>query len=446
MKQVLVLGAGKSAPYLIARLLEFAETDDLRVVVGDIDVAAAAERVGDHPRGEAVSFDVYDSVQRERFVDDADLVVNFLAPSFQSLIAWDCVNRGKPMVSASYRSPELRALDADAVRRGVLILAEMGLDPGIDNMSAAAIIDRVRAEGGRIDSFCSYGSGVPSDDQAHTPLRYVVTWNPRNVVMAGENGAQYLENGRIKIVPYPHVFNRTWTVEVDGVGPMEAYPNRDSLSYMEAFGLEDVHTMIRGTLRYPGWSEFWSKIVRLGLPNEQLRIPGLAERTYAEVVEMFVPRKATGADLSDRVARHLGVNPTGTVIEKMRWLGLFDNVPTGCKGDTSAAMMTDLLERKLPLLPGQRDMVILQHDMEVIHEGRSAERIVSTLVARGEPDGFTAMSKTVGGPAAIAARMILRGELDLTGCLIPTVPAIYEPVLAALAEDGIAFDETTTEL
>ncbi len=446
MKQVLVLGAGKSAPYLIARLLEFADRDDWRVVVGDLDRDTAAARIAGHPRGEAVAFDVNDSDQRDALVTRSDLVVNFLAPTFQSLIAWDCVNHGKPMISASYRSPELRALDADARRHGVLILSEMGLDPGIDNMSAAAIIDRVRRDNGRIASFRSYGSGIPSNDQPHTPLRYVVTWNPRNVVMAGENGAQYMESGLIKIVPYAQVFRRTWPVDVAGVGVLEAYANRDSLSYMEAFGLEHVHTMIRGTLRYPGWSELWSSLVRLGLPNEQLRIPRLAERTYAEVVEMFLPQVVAGPDLVDRVARHLRVSPTGTVIDKMRWLGLFDDEPTGCAGDTAASMMTELLERKLPLEAGQRDMVVLLHDMDVLYDDRPAERIVSTLVARGEPDGFTAMSRTVGGPAALAARMVLRGELDLNGCLIPTEPAIYEPVLAALAEEGIAFEEAVTEL
>ena len=446
MKQVLVLGAGKSAPYLIARLLDFATPEDWHVVVGDLDVAAAAARVGGHDRGEAVPFDVHDTEARARLIDAADLVVNFLAPAFQGVIARDCVARNTPMVSASYRSPELLALDAEARERGVLVLSEMGLDPGIDNMSAAEIFDRVRADGGRIAAYRSYGSGVPSNDQPHTPLRYVITWNPRNVVMAGEAGAQYLQDGLIRMVPYRRVFERTWPVQVDGVGVMEAYPNRDSLSYIDVFGLQDAHTMIRGTLRYPGWSEFWGAMVALGLPDERLRIPDLAERSFAEVTEMFLPAGDAGPALEQRVARHLGVSPTGTVIDKMRWLGLFDHEPTGCRGDTSAVMLAELLERKLPLEPEHRDMVILQHDIEVLYEERPARHIVSTLVARGEPGGFTAMSKTVGGPAALGARMILRGELDLAGCRIPTEPAIYEPVLAALADEGVAFAETVSEL
>ncbi|MBU0742483.1 saccharopine dehydrogenase NADP-binding domain-containing protein [bacterium] len=441
MKQVLVLGAGKSSPYLIDSLSRFAAAEDWFVTVGDLDIEMAAGRIGGHGRARAVHFDVNDSVLRDKYIGEADLVVNFLAPKFQTLVAWDCVQHGTHMISASYRTQKLRDLDVDARRQGVLILAEMGLDPGIDNMSAMALIDRLHGAGGRITSFCSYGSGIPAADQEHNPFRYVITWNPRNVVMSAEHGAQFMEEGRIKIVPYHHVFHHTWRVEVDGVGALEAYPNRDSLSYMQAFGLDHVHTMIRGTLRYPGWSETWARIVQLGLPNETLRIPNLADRTYAEVVEMFLPLNVSGPKMDTRVARFLGISPTGSVIEKMRWLGLFDNTPTGCRGDTSAHMLVELLERKLPLRDGHRDMVVLKHDLEVAFGDGPVERIESTLVARGEPGGFTAMAKTVGGPAALAARMILRGELDLTGCLIPTEPAIYEPVLAALAADGIAFTE-----
>ncbi len=446
MKQVLVLGAGKSSPYLIDSLSRFASSEDWFITVGDLDAEMAAERIAGCERAKAVKFDVNDSVQRDKYISEADLVVNFLIPKFQTLVAWDCVQHGTHMISASYRTQKLRDLDADARRQSVLILSEMGLDPGIDNMSAMALIDRLHGEGGRITSFCSYGSGVPADDQEHNPFRYVITWNPRNVVMSAEHGSQFMEEGRIKIVPYHHVFHHTWRVEVDGVGTLEAYPNRDSLSYMQAFGLDHVHTMIRGTLRYPGWSETWARIVQLGLPNETLRIPNLAERTYAEVVEMFLPLNVSGPKMDTRVARFLGISPTGTVIEKMRWLGLFDDTPTGCPGSSSADMMVHLLEHKLPLLDEHRDMVVLKHELEISFDDRPAERIASTLVAKGEPGGFTAMSKTVGGPAALAARMILRGELDLTGCLIPTEPAIYVPVLAALAKDGIEFRETSATI
>jgi saccharopine dehydrogenase-like NADP-dependent oxidoreductase len=329
----------------------------------------------------------------------------------------------------------------------VLLLCEMGLDPGIDHMSAMSLIHRIQDEGGRITGFCSYGSGIPANDQEHNPLHYVITWNPRNVVMAGEGGAQYLENGRIKLTPYHKVFERTWPVKVEGIGTLEAYANRDSLSYMKLFGLEHVHTMVRGTLRYPGWSETWSAIVHLGLPNETLRIPGLAGRSPREVVEMFLPLNLSSeeVEVDERVARHLGISLTGRVMDKFRWLGLFDEEPCGCTGDTAAAMLATILQRKLPL-GDQRDMVVLKHQIDVELADGTEEQVVSTMVAKGEVGGFTAMSKAVGLPAAIGVKLLLTGRLNLKGTQIPTHPSIYEPVLEELARSGLAFTEKRAPL
>ena len=449
MKQVLVLGAGKSAPYLIAKLLDMAGECDWFVTVGDLDLEMARSRVNGHSRGEAVRFDVNDAQLRDRQIGSSDLVVNMMAPRFLELIAHDCVRHGKHMISVSYRNQALRELDADALREGVLLLCELGLDPGIDHMSAMSLIHRLKADGGRVTGFCSYGSGIPAPDNPRDyPLRYVITWNPRNVVMAGEGGAQYMEDGQIKIVPYHHVFHHTWRVEVPGVGALEAYPNRDSLSYMQSFGLEHVRTMIRGTLRWPGWSETWAQIVKLGLPNEGARIPALGARSPREVVEMFLPLSVSGPRIETRIARFLAISPTGRIIENMRWLGLFDETPSGCKGDTAAALLQELLERKLPLAPDMKDMVLLLHELEVDYpdQDRPAERVTSTLVAKGEPGGFTAMSKTVGLPAALAVRLVLCEDLHLRGSQIPTDPSIYTPILAGLASEGIGFDERVMPL
>jgi saccharopine dehydrogenase (NADP+, L-glutamate forming) len=449
VKQILVIGAGQSSPYLIANLLEHAEREDWFVTVGALSVDLAAQRIGDHPRGEAVHFDVEDSSVRSALIKRADVVVNMLPPTFQNLIAWDCVNHGRHMVSASYREKEVRHLDRDAKRRGVLLLCEMGLDPGIDHMSAMSLIRRVQADGGRITAFRSYGSGLPVPYQPQNPLRYVITWNPRNVAMAGSEGAQYMENGRIKIVPYHQVFHHTWTVSVDGMGELEAYPNRDSMSYMQTFGLEHVHTMIRGTLRYPGWSETWAQIVRLGLPNENLRIPRLEGRSCREVVEMFLPLNISEARIEQRIARFLNMSPTGRIMDNIRWLGLLDNAPSGCPGNTSAAMLVDVLVKKLPLGPDGRDVVVIVHEMDVDYPEngvREPQQIISTLVAESHAPGFTAMSKAVGLPAAIAVRLILRGELPLTGSFIPTHPSIYEPVLKELDESGLSFKEKAAPL
>jgi saccharopine dehydrogenase-like NADP-dependent oxidoreductase len=336
-------------------------------------------------------------------------------------------------------------MDQDANRQGVLLLSELGLDPGLDHMSTMRLLDRLRSEGGRVTAFRSYGSGIPAPDQPQNPLRYLISWNPRNVVMAAEQGAQYMEDGKIKIIPFHHVFHHTWTVEVEGIGALEAYPNRDSMSYKDSFGLRDARTMIRGTLRYPGWCETWARVVQLGLPNESLRIPDLAERSYREVVEMFLPDHTSGADIEQRVARYLGISPTGRILQNLRWLGLFSDEPTGCEGDTAAAMMIHLLTDRLPLTPELRDMVILQHELDVRYPDRPGERVLSTLIEKGEEGGFTAMAKTVGLPTAAAVKLLLTGDLTLTGTRIPTHPAIYEPVLAEV-ERELRFRESTEPL
>lgn len=443
MRQILVLGAGQSTTFLVARLLEEAGREDWFVTVGDLNPAMAKRRVGEHPRGNAVRFDVNDAELRSTQIERADVVINMLPASFLDLVAWDCLNHGRHMVSVSYRDQSVRNLDRDAKRKGVLLLCEMGLDPGIDHMSAMSLIHKIHADGGIIVGFRSYGSGIPALGQETNPLRYLITWNPRNVVMAGFEGAQYMEHNRIKIVPFHQVFQHTWNVEVEGIGALEAYANRDSLAYMETFGLEHVTTMIRGTLRYPGWSETWRQIVRLGLPTETLRIPHLADRTYGEVVRMFLPLNIQSAPMEQRLAQFLDISPTGQIMENLRWLGLLSEERIGCKGNTGTDMLVHLLRKKLPLSPGLRDMVILLHelDAEYPRSERQAEHIRSTMILESQNDGFTAMSRSVGLPVASAVKLLLRGQLPLTGSLLPTHPSIYAPVLDELRQSGLAFVE-----
>ncbi len=441
LKEVLVLGAGYSAPYLIYKLLEMSEELDLFVTVGDIDEELARKRVGNHPRGEAIRFDVNDSAQRASQIGRANVVVNLLSPVYQGVIAATCVRLGSPMISVSYQDQALLDLATDAQRQGVLLLCELGLDPGIDHMAAMRLISDIRKSGGKITSYVSYGSGLPAPEGNHNPLRYAVTWNPRNVVMSGKGGTQHMENGQIKMLAHHHVFDHTWSTDVDGVGTLEAYPNSDSLRYIHEFGLEDVHTMIRGTLRYPGWSETWSQIVGLGLPNELLRIPDLEHRTYREVIEMFLPPNVAGASTEKRVASFLRISPTGRIMDNLRWLGLFSDEPTGCMGGTSAAMMVKLLSEKLRLEEGQRDMVVLVHELDVEYPDGRKERVLATLVERGDPGGFTAMAKTVGLPAALAVKLLLTGEVALTGFHIPTHPSVYVPIMNEIEKEGIVFRE-----
>lgn len=448
MKNILILGAGKSSPYLISYLVQEAPQNDWFVTVGDLDRNLAASRLNGNPNANAIFFDVTDSDLRTTQIEKADVVINVLAPRFQHMIALACVRLGKHMISVSYQDRRIRELERDAQRKGVLILTEIGLDPGIDHMSAARLVHQVREKGGVVRNFQSYGGGLPALDSIDNPFKYVISWNPRNVVMAGENGAQYLEDGKIKIIPYHNVFQHTWTVDVPGLGTMEAYPNRDSLYYQSQYGFKDAHTVIRGTLRYPGWSETWFYIVRLGLTNENLTIPNLSERTYAELTEMFLPADTSSGDLEQRVANFLNISPTGHIMEKMRWLGLFSDEKIGYPVETASEVMIHLISNKLKLNDQGRDMVILQHKLEIEYpdEKNRKERIISTMIHYGERAGFSSMAKSVGLPAAIVAKLLLQDKLPLSGCHIPTNPAIYEPVMSELQENGFVFNDRVTAI
>jgi saccharopine dehydrogenase (NADP+, L-glutamate forming) len=448
MKQVLVLGAGKSSPYLIKYLLEQAEIYDWFVTVCDRDYELANSRVNGHERGVAVEFDVSDTAMRHSLIQKADVVINFLAPKFQYLIAIDSLSYGKHCISASYEDIRLHDLNKDAVKKNILILNEMGLDPGIDHMSAMKVIYDIRKAGGNIKSFISYGSGLPAPEVRSNPLRYCITWNPRNVVMAGESGALYMENGKTKILPHHDIFRRTWRVRVNGFEEgFEAYPNRDSLVYKKIFKLEKVKTMIRGTMRYPGWSETWDQIVKLGMPNEGLIVPDLRKKTYAEFTEMFLPMNISGMKIEQRMANFLGINPTGKIMENLRWLGLFSEEKIGGNVRTPADVLIKLVKEKMPLPKGARDMVILQHEIiaSFPHE-KKTKKFISTLVEYGEAEGFTAISKTVGLPAAIAAKLILTDNLPLAGVQLPIHPVIFTRVLKELRLNGIKFKEYVEEI
>jgi saccharopine dehydrogenase-like NADP-dependent oxidoreductase len=310
------------------------------------------------------------------------------------------------------------------------------------------MIKEVKNRGGKITSFKSYGSGLPAPESTSNPLKYAITWNARNVVMAGEVGAQYLYKGQVKILPHHEVFQRTWVVDLDGVGKMEAYPNRDSLKYQSLFELNDVHTMIRGTLRYPGWSETWLQIVRLGLPNETMHIPNICEHTYRELVEMFLPLHQSSANIEHRIANFLNISPTGNIMENLSWLGLFSDDRIKCSGDTAAAVLEEILREKLTLPAEGRDMVAIVHEIEADYpdQKKNSEKVTSTFVEYGQAGGFTAIAKTVGLPAAIAAKLIITGELPISGCHIPTHPAVYSKVLPELKSAGLTFSEKVTAL
>ena len=438
MPKILVLGAGFSTPFLIRHLLDHAQDLDAHVTVADLDRDAAAARIAGHERGRAVGLDLR-SADGVAELEAADLVVNLLPPKLQPEVARLCVDHGCHMVSASYRFKGLADLESEAADKGLALLTEMGLDPGMDLMSAQEIIDGIHDRGGVVDRFWSYGGGLPEPSFDANPLRYCITWNPRNVAMAAEAGAQFLEDGHIRMQPWHRIFAGAWDVDVPGLGVMDAYPNRDSMAYRKIHGLNQVQTLLRGTLRHAGYCRIWNLIVQLGLPNENLEIPGLAERTWAEWTSMYVP--AGAGDLAQRCAAFLGVPRRDPSFQALEWLGLFSDEPIACRGERPADALIALLSRKLPLPEGVRDMVVLHHEFEASYGDRK-ERVLSTFVHYGTPGGPTAMATTVGFPAALGARLILDGRLTRRGCLFPTDADVFRPVLAALAEGGLKFEET----
>lgn len=456
MRKILVLGAGFSTPFLIRYLLRNAQDLDATVTVADLDLDAARRRIDGHDRGRAISLDFSQPDSTAHELADADLVVNLLPPKLQPEVARLCVENRCHMVSASYRFRQLDELEPQARERGVAILTEMGLDPGIDLMSAQRIIEGVQRRGGVVTRFLSYGGGLPEPTFGGNPLRYCITWNPRNVAMAAEHGAQFLHEGRIRMQPWHRVFDSTWTVDVPGLGPMDAYANRDSIAYRTIHGIDQVHTLVRGTLRHSGYCQAWNLLVRLGLPNEHLHVPRLAQRTWAELVEMFLPDGLPGSSTRDRAARFLGLADDDEHLATLDAIGLFAEEPIGdletrLTGESPTDALVALLKERLPLPSDTRDMVVLHHELEAAFYvgGGSApqrEKILSTFVHFGERAGITAMATTVGFPAALGARMLLDGRLERRGCLSPTDPDVFEPVLDALEAEGLRFEETVEVL
>lgn len=448
MKRILILGAGKSSVYLISYLLGIAKERDYFITVCDRDEKMAQDAVNHHSQGQAIGMDINDSATRISLIGSSDIVINMLTRPYQFQVALDCLNAGISMISASYEDPKVKTLHRDAVQKNIIILNEMGLDPGIDHMLAMSLLSDLKAKGAVIKSFRSYGSGLPEAKIDTNPFDYAITWNPRNVLLAGEDGAIYKEDGKIKILPFHRIFDRTWGVPVKGLGYFEAYPNRDSLSYGSLLGINDSHTVIRGTLRYPGWSEAWKQIIQLGMTNELILIPELPEMTYRQFTAMFLPASTNDANVEQEAANYLGISPTGNIMSKLIWLGLFSREKIGGTAVTAAQAMTQLILKKFVLPDGMTDMVILQIEVEAVYpeENYRKEKISRLMIDYGNRSSYTAISRTVGMPVAVAADLLLQKKIQLIGVQIPTHPAIYERVLPALVENGIKYTDENYEV
>jgi len=439
MKNILVIGAGRSAVTLIKYLLDNAAENDWQVRVADFSIDLAKKSIGDHPNGSAIFFNVNDDNQRNIEISNSDIVISMLPASMHVIVAKDCVKLKRHLVTASYVSKEIAALDLAAKQDGVLLLNEIGLDPGIDHMSAMSVIDDIKRRGGRITSFKSFCGGLVHPDYDNNPWNYKFTWNPRNVVLAGQGIAQYIKGGKYKYLPYTKLFERTDIMEILGAGEFEGYANRDSLGYREAYGIENIPTLYRGTLRRKGYAEAWNIFVQLGITDDSFKIDDSQSISNRSFINMFLPYNEN-LSVEEKICKQFNLTTDSAIFEKIRWLGVFEDTALGIKNASPAQLLQAILENKWQLASEDKDMIVMQHQFEFLLNGE-ARKINSSLLVFGEDPRYTAMAKTVGLPVAIATKLILNGQIKSTGVRIPITKDIYEPVLEELAENGINFIE-----
>ena len=439
MKKILVIGAGRSATTLISYLLDNSVINNWMITIADYSEYLAKQAVGNSVNAKAIFFNVTDDSQREEEITIADIVISMLPASMHILVAEDCVRLKKNLVTASYVSDEVAALDDKAKQAGVLLLNEIGLDPGIDHMSAMQIIDQIKADGGKLTSFKSFCGGLVHPDYDDNPWNYKFTWNPRNVVLAGKGTAQYIEGGEIKYIPYNKLFNRTENMSVLDSGEFEAYANRDSLSYRKSYRIENISTLLRGTLRRSGYSKSWNYLLQLGLTDDTYVIENSEKLSYRSYLNMFLP----GSDemtLEEKFCKEFKIREDSEEFQKIKWLDIFSDKKVDLENATPAQVLQKILEEKWTLSAEDKDMIVMQHQFEYTLDGVN-KKLNSSFVVFGDNQRDTAMAKTVGLPVAIATKLILNGEITSVGVKIPTSKDIYIPVLKELAENGINFVE-----
>lgn len=435
MHTVLVLGAGLVAGPLVRYLFGLR---NVRVVVGDVEPGRAEALVAGRAAGRALRVDLADEAALRSAVSGADLVVSMVPYTLHPVVARISIALGKNMLTASYAGPALMELSAEAERAGVLVLNELGLDPGIDHMEALRVIREAQAAGGKVESFTSYCGGLPAPEANDNPLGYKFSWSPRGVLLASRNSARFLKDGRIVTIPAERLFASPASIDVPGLGSFEGYPNRDSVPYVETYGIPDARTCLRGTLRWPGWCETLMRLGEVGYLNLAER--SLAGTTYGSLLLALVGAP-DGTDPRPAAASKLALPLDAPVLDRLAWLGLYDDEPVPFAHGSPLDVLTARMVERLQYMRGERDMIALRHEFLVRRADGRLEHIQSTLIDYGVPGGDSSMSRTVGLPVAIAARLVLEGRIRRTGVLIPTFPEAYLPILAELRTLGIEFRE-----
>ncbi len=441
MRKILVIGSGKSTSYLIKYLLEKSESENLFITIGDININHAKLLINNHKNANAFLLDIFDSNSRAEAIKNCDIVISMLPASMHINVAKDCIYFGKNMVTASYISPEMEALNQEVINKGLVFMNEIGVDPGIDHMSAMQVIDRIRAQGGKMILFESFTGGLIAPESDNNLWNYKFTWNPRNVVVAGQGGAaKFLQEGTYKYIPYHRLFRRTEFLEVDGFGRFEVYANRDSLKYQSVYGLNDVKTLYRGTMRRVGFSRAWNMFVMLGMTDDSYTIDDSENMSYRDFVNSFLPYSPS--DSVELKFRHaLKIDQDDIVWDKLLELDIFSSKKrVELKKATPAQILQKILMDSWTLAKNDKDMLVMYHKFGYELHGKK-HQIDSTMVSLGEDQIYTAMAKTVGLPVAIATLAILNGKITTPGVQIPITKEVYEPILNELANFGISFNE-----
>ncbi|WP_282071517.1 saccharopine dehydrogenase family protein [Polaribacter atrinae] len=441
MKNILIIGAGKSSSFLIKYLLEKSDKENLRILIGDISTENADKIINKHKNAKSVVLDIFNTKQRQELIKKTDLVISMLPARFHIEVAKDCILFSKHMVTASYISEEIKALDTAAKDKNLVFMNEVGLDPGIDHMSAMQILDKIRNKGAKILLFESFCGGLVAPESDNNLWNYKFTWNPRNVVLAGQGGAaMFIQEGTYKYIPYHKLFRRTEFLNISDSGKFEAYANRDSLKYRSVYGLDNIPTMYRGTIRKVGFSRAWNIFVQLGMTDDSYTIEDSENMSYRDFVNLFLAYSPSDS-VELKLRSYLKIDQDDVMWEKLIELDIFNSKKQiGLKNATPAQMLQKILQDSWTLQEDDKDMIVMQHLFGYEIDGKK-HQIESSLTVIGENQTYTAMAKTVGLPVGIAALKILKGEIKTPGVQLPITKEIYEPILKELENYGIKFTE-----
>ncbi|UXP32992.1 saccharopine dehydrogenase NADP-binding domain-containing protein [Reichenbachiella agarivorans] len=440
-QKILVLGAGRSSSVLIDFLLDHASDNQWLVTVGDMDLSLARDRVNGHPHGVALAFDITHPEQK-REVAHFDLVISMLPASFHLIVAELCAAAGINMLTASYVSDEIKALSETFEKNGAGLIMEMGLDPGIDHMSAMKVLDRIKGAGAELRTFETFTGGLLAPSNDDNPWKYKFTWNPRNVVLAGQGYVKFLQEGKYKYIPYQKLFKRTEVIHIPEHGYFEGYANRDSLKYLDAYKLRGIQTLYRGTLRRTGFCRAWDIFVQLGATDDTFQMQNVSEMTHRQFINSFLSYNPNDS-VELKLAHYMNLDMESEEMYKLKWLGMFEEELVGLDKGSPAQVLEHILKKKWTIQPDDKDMIVMWHKFEYVEDGK-LKKLQSYMAVEGEDAIHTAMAKTVGLPLAVTAKLILQGKLVVSGVQIPTERSVYEPVLAELENHGINFTELET--